>query len=428
MKIAVTGSSGALGRIIVARLAVDPAVDSVVALDRAEPRALPGRVQFVNADVRDPDLERHLRGVDAVLHLAYIVEKGSRDPVLTEAVNVGGTMNVFAAAAAAGVRQVVYASSIAAYGFHPANLERPRVEDDPTPGNEDFYYPRHKGMCERWLDEFEPQHPEMIIARLRPSIFVGPRGRGVDLFRKAVFPYFTGPDQPTHVTHEDDVVAAFLLVLRRQVRGAFNVATDQPLPARQFAAQMGKPALPIPGPAIGVVADWAYRTGRIDIDPQWLRSGRSYPITVSSNKLRSLGWRPTYPTTGAALRALAGRPTAAASRRTRALLGGLGLVTRLLPQQGLGGAANMYLTGARPSEWRLAVAGGRVRLHPGADAEAEAAVTLSEEVFFELLAGRISWERARASGSLRLSGEASVLAGVGWALGLPAVRLVGRYM
>ena len=80
---------------------------------------LRGRFRFVRADVRSPDACRAAcAGADYVLHQAAVasVPRSVADPLETHAVNVGGTLNVLAAACDRGVRRVVYASSSAVYG------------------------------------------------------------------------------------------------------------------------------------------------------------------------------------------------------------------------------------------------------------------------------------------------------------------------
>ena len=71
----------------------------------------------MEADVRDGDLVADLlRGSDALVHLAFIVTPHLPREVF-EAINIEGSKNVFRAAAAAGVRRIVYCSSLAAYAW-----------------------------------------------------------------------------------------------------------------------------------------------------------------------------------------------------------------------------------------------------------------------------------------------------------------------
>src|SRR3954452_6581869 len=75
------------------------------------------KMTYRQGDVRDPDaLEQAFADADVVVHLAFMITgTASRDTI--RAINVEGTLNTFRAAAAAGARRFVYASSVAAYGF-----------------------------------------------------------------------------------------------------------------------------------------------------------------------------------------------------------------------------------------------------------------------------------------------------------------------
>jgi nucleoside-diphosphate-sugar epimerase len=78
-------------------------------------------LEYRRGDVRDEAVLRDaFAGADVVVHLAFLVTGGASADVL-RAVNVDGTVNAFRAARQAGAHRFVYASSVAAYGFHPDN-------------------------------------------------------------------------------------------------------------------------------------------------------------------------------------------------------------------------------------------------------------------------------------------------------------------
>jgi UDP-N-acetylglucosamine/UDP-N-acetyl-alpha-D-glucosaminouronate 4-epimerase len=86
----------------------------------------------VEADLRDlAQVQRAVAGVEGVFHEAALrsVPRSVDDPVSTNDVNVGGTLNLLMACREAGVRRVVYASSSSAYGDDPA---LPKVETLPS--------------------------------------------------------------------------------------------------------------------------------------------------------------------------------------------------------------------------------------------------------------------------------------------------------
>jgi len=124
-RVLVSGGAGFIGSHLVDRLLGDGF--EVVVLDNL----YCGRVEnvkqhigeegfrFVQGDVRDSSVVKELvRGVDAVFHLAALVSvpESFKDPVLTNDVNVGGTLNLLRACVGSDVKRFVYVSSCAVYG------------------------------------------------------------------------------------------------------------------------------------------------------------------------------------------------------------------------------------------------------------------------------------------------------------------------
>ena len=116
MKTCVTGSSGRAGRAVVADLAAHG--HEVVGADLVGPSGDGGPAEFVRADLTDyGQAAEVLRDVDAVVHLANIPAPGLRTPAVTFNDNMTMNFNVFHAAAQAGVRRVVWASSETTLGL-----------------------------------------------------------------------------------------------------------------------------------------------------------------------------------------------------------------------------------------------------------------------------------------------------------------------
>jgi nucleoside-diphosphate-sugar epimerase len=123
-KYVVTGGAGFIGSAIVRGLLREGA-RQVVVLDNF----LTGHAQNLDeirsavdlqcADIRNyEEIAPILKGADAVFHEAAIpsVPRSIDDPVPSHEINIDGTFNVLRAAAAGGVRRVVYAASSSAYG------------------------------------------------------------------------------------------------------------------------------------------------------------------------------------------------------------------------------------------------------------------------------------------------------------------------
>ncbi|MFT0533628.1 SDR family oxidoreductase [Castellaniella hirudinis] len=101
-------------------------------LDEVQARVDPAqwaRFRFIEGDIRNLDTCRQaVVGVRHVLHQAALgsVPRSLVDPLTTNAVNVGGQLNMLVAARDAQVQSFVYAASSSTYGDHPG---LPKVED-----------------------------------------------------------------------------------------------------------------------------------------------------------------------------------------------------------------------------------------------------------------------------------------------------------
>jgi nucleoside-diphosphate-sugar epimerase len=123
MRYLVTGGAGFIGSHTVDELVRHG--HQVVVLDdfsagkEANLAGVAGKIELIRGNISDVGLvQRACRGVDYVLHLAArtSVPGSVENPADTNAVNVGGTLNVLLAARDAKLRRVVYAASCAAYG------------------------------------------------------------------------------------------------------------------------------------------------------------------------------------------------------------------------------------------------------------------------------------------------------------------------
>jgi nucleoside-diphosphate-sugar epimerase/putative sterol carrier protein len=423
-RVAITGAAGHLGQALIRRLAQSPRPYKIRAIDLREPRDLPREVAFEPADVRDAAaLERLFEGMDAVIHLAFVVEKNSRDKEAVEAINIGGTQNVFRAAQKRGVKHILYASSIAAYGVHPENRDGPLTEDAPIRGNKEFYYSHTKAEVERFIDTFQAEHPELVITRFRPGVFLGPNSsKSRDLASMPFLPYIATSSCPQHLIHQDDIAQAFELALDSGKGGAFNLCTEEPLPMSEWARHAGKRAVPFPEGALRIM-EALYRSGKTQVDPVWYRFTLKYPIVVDSAKARrELGWKPVYPTTASVLRALAGERSGWGSRPVKVLLGGLVQATRLrgylvsdpVKFTGTQGALDIVLTGTRPSAWHFWVEKEKAGFAHGRHKKARATLTMTEADFLKLMTGELTWTTACMIGKARLEGDGGfmMIAGV----------------
>src|SRR5437588_9987843 len=123
--VAVTGPTGEIGHAFIEALERSSEVGRIVGMARRpfdSEAAGMRKLTYLQGDVLDRDaVDELVDGADVVVHLAFMIMGGAKE---SRAVNLDGSRNVFEAAVAAKAKRLVYASSVAAYGFH---------RDDPQP-------------------------------------------------------------------------------------------------------------------------------------------------------------------------------------------------------------------------------------------------------------------------------------------------------
>jgi UDP-glucose 4-epimerase len=317
VKVVVVGASGNVGTALLRALAADDAVDEVVGVARRLPRTQWPKTTWRSADVAESDLEPIFAGADCVVHLAWLIQP-SHDRATTWRTNVTGSRRVFAAAAAAGVPALVYASSVGAYSRGPKD----RLVDEtwPTDGIRTSFYSRDKADVERILDGVEERHPELRVVRLRTSL-VFQRAMGTEakrLFTGRLFPRRLAarglipvvPDIPGlrfQVTHSSDVADAYRrAIVTDTARGAFNVAAGPVLDADVLARLLRARKVPFPAGAARAIVAATWRL-RLQPTPEgWLDMALQTPLLDASRVQEELGWEPRVAGTEALLELLDG--------------------------------------------------------------------------------------------------------------------------
>ncbi|GHS87373.1 UDP-glucose 4-epimerase [Actinomycetota bacterium] len=170
MRIAVTGGSGKLGRVVVEGLRARG--HDVLSIDQAGERA-PG---FVRVDLGDYGQVVDVLGgldrnppVEALVHLAALPAPGLASDVATFHNNINATFNALWAATRLGITRIVYASSETVLGL-PFDVPPPYVPvDEEYPPRPESVYSIVKVLEERLATELTRWHPELSITALRFS-------------------------------------------------------------------------------------------------------------------------------------------------------------------------------------------------------------------------------------------------------------------
>jgi UDP-glucose 4-epimerase len=302
MKIVVVGATGNVGTSLTRLLSEDPSVNEVVGLARRRPRLALEKTTWAEADIAEDDLVSFFQGADAVVHLAWAIQP-SRDPEALARVNLEGSKRVFEAIAEAGVPALVYASSVGAYSPGPKDLF---VDESwPTDGVPASFYSRHKAEVERRLDDFERIHPDIRVVRLRPGlIFKREAASGVrrlfagplvptSLIRPGLVPLV--PDIPGlrfQAVHTADVAEAFRQAVRRDVRGAFNVAAEPLIDVSVLASIFRARPVRVSPRVAGVLLNGLWHARLQPTPAGWLDLALAVPLLDTSRARRELGWTP----------------------------------------------------------------------------------------------------------------------------------------
>jgi nucleoside-diphosphate-sugar epimerase len=314
LTVAVTGPTGTFGAGLIPLLQADDRIARVIGIARRpfDPAERGWtKMEYRQGDVRDPAaLREAFRDADVVVHLAFLIT-GSASRSTTRAINVEGTLNTFRAAAAAGVRRFVYASSLAAYGFHDDNPDL-ITEDWPVRPAAKLFYAQEKAELEHMLEAEAAASDGLALYLLRPPVVVGPNIVGAKnllpgplaplgrrLFgrpRRLPVPIpMLVPELPMQFVHEQDVGRALqLCIVAAGPPGAYNIAGDGVLTAGDVAREFG--VLPVrlpPGPAQAA----ARALSRLPFLPpaaEWIEAA-SRPALMDTTKAREeLGWEPRY--------------------------------------------------------------------------------------------------------------------------------------
>jgi nucleoside-diphosphate-sugar epimerase len=169
MRVLVIGGSGFIGTRLITVLLNRG--HTAVNLDRADSTAH-GSITTVG-DVQDLDaVTTASSGADAIINLAAEHRDDVQPLSRYEAVNVDGARTIARAATAAGVRRIVFTSSVAVYGLDKAY---PDEESVPEPFNE---YGRTKLAAERVFSRWAEDDPARYLAIIRPSVVFGEGNRG----------------------------------------------------------------------------------------------------------------------------------------------------------------------------------------------------------------------------------------------------------
>lgn len=318
LTVAVTGPTGSIGRTFVRLLERTPEVGRVLGMARRpfDPKRMGlTKLEYRRGDVLNrASVDALVEEADVVVHLAFLI-MGSHDE--TEEINMTGSRNVFESAFAAGVKRLVYTSSVAAYGFHKENPEW-LTESVHARGSDNHYYSRQKAQLEEMLANLGRYAKKTGVYVFRPCIVAGPDS--TDLIEQIPLvgssekvpaplrrlggalpmlrPVIPDPGIPFQLVHEADVATALVGgVLGEGPPGTYNLAADGEMTLTDLAHALGWYAVPIPEMAVDTTAAIVSKLPLMPAKASWVNALRVPVLMDTAKAKKELGWAPEFDVT-----------------------------------------------------------------------------------------------------------------------------------
>ena len=286
MRVLITGGAGFIGSHLALALQKRAAVRIVDNLRTGDCRRLEGsNVDFVQASVLDTAaLRSAMSGADVVFHLAAMVgvQESMDNPRGCIETNVIGTLNVLEAAAEAGVRKLVFASSAAIYGDDPPV---PTSETASPSPKSPYAMTKLDGeyLCEMFLRE-----ERLKTATLRFFNVFGPGQDPASPYAAAIPTFlryamsgeevtiFGDGEQTRDFVYVEDIVSSLLFVAENSdLTGAYNCGYGCQTTINEIATR--------------ILALTQSKSRLIHLPA---RPGDVRHSCASTEKLRASGWRP----------------------------------------------------------------------------------------------------------------------------------------
>ncbi len=319
MKVFVTGATGFVGHHVARALAAEGAELRMLvrkSSNLANLEGIPGETHL--GDLAQPEsIRAALADCDAVMHVAADYRLWIRDPDTMYRANVDGTRDLLRLAREAGVRRVVYTSSVATMHFRTDVIG---VNEDTPVALSDMvgHYKRSKFLAEQQAIAAAQDGQQVMI--LNPTTPIGPNdakptptGRIFVDFLNRKFPAYM--DTGLNLVDVSEVARTHVLALtkgkpgRRYILGGENLTLKQILDKMSAITGIPSPTVKIP---FAVAATYAFFeemiTGRIrGREPratlEEVRMGRKKMFASSARAQQELGFRilPVYPAMRAAI-------------------------------------------------------------------------------------------------------------------------------
>jgi UDP-glucose 4-epimerase len=296
----VTGVARDLGRRFARQLAAAPSVDRVIGVDVQPPRGDLGAVSFVRADIRNPVIAKVImrEHVDTVVHMSVLPSPGVAGRTAAKELNVIGTMQLLAACQQSpDLEHFVLKSSTSVYGS--SNRDPAMFTEEMAAKRVGVVgFVKDINEVESYVRGFARRRPDVRVTTLRTANALGPglHTPTAAYFKLPVIPTVLGFDPRMQFLNDTDLLDAVEHATLADIAGTFNVAGQGVMMLSQAIRRLGRPALPLPGFAVGPLGS-AMRQARVADFSREQVAFLAYGRGVDTTRMREvLGFRPSRTT------------------------------------------------------------------------------------------------------------------------------------
>lgn len=304
----VTGATGFVGSAVVKQLLNAGETVRVLARSNSNRRNLEELpVEIFEGDLQDQRLlEKALHGCQALFHVAADYRLWARRSQDFYDTNVQGSQNILLAAAEAGVKRIVYTSSVATLGLNTDGTPA----DEETPSSLETmigHYKRSKFLAEEAVKELG-RKLGLDIVIVNPSTPIGPRdikptptGKVIVMAAAGGMPAYVNTG--LNVVHVDDVARGHLLAFEkgetgnRYILGGENLTLREILESVAHLTQRRPPKIRLSPHAVMPIAylaqGWAQLTGGKEpmTTVDGVRMAKKYMFFSSARAEQMLGYK-----------------------------------------------------------------------------------------------------------------------------------------
>jgi len=243
MRFLVTGGAGFIGSYVAEKLKEKGEVIILDNMSVGKEENIPEGCKLIRGDIRNMDeVLKSMEGVSIVLHnAAFVSIRGSFEKIRDDIdINCTGTLNVLNAAVKAGVKKIIFASSMAVYG-EPEKVKT--KETDRAISNSPYGMSKLRGemYCKLFKEEYGIDYSILRYfntygTKQTPSPYVGVMTTFINqALEKKPLTVFGEGNQTRDFVWVEDVADANVMAVFSKKTGTYNIGSGKEVSVNEIA-------------------------------------------------------------------------------------------------------------------------------------------------------------------------------------------------